>query len=81
MFDVLKKDGLSDEATLEKRLQLSLEPRFPQRFQLVGKEHSRKMKNSWSQDLKVETWRPRKRITMRAEDDKGREYQEGSWEK
>ena len=42
MFDVLKKDGLSDEATLEKRLQLSLEPRFPQRFQLVGKEHSRK---------------------------------------
>lgn len=46
-----------------------------------GKEHSRKMKNSWSQDPKVETWRPRKRITMRVEDDKGREYQEGSWEK
>ena len=42
VFDVLKKDGLSDEATLEDRLQLSLEPRFPQRFQLVGKEHSRK---------------------------------------
>lgn len=46
-----------------------------------GKEHSRKMKNSWSQDLRVETWRPRERIRMWAENDKWSEHQEGSWEK
>ena len=43
-----------------------------------AKEHSRKMKNSWSQALRVQTRRPRKRIRMWAENDKWSEHQEGS---